>query len=484
MNVHLTPVAACVAAALALAPPLARAADRTVTTCANQGNGSLRAAINSAASGDRIVFDTQAMNCSTITLTSGQIAIGVQELTIQGPTDSTLTVGGFNSSRVFLDYGDRARKLTINNLTIANGYYEVPYATGDEVALGGCILTSGELVLNSSVVTGCRVAMNVGGNIGAAVGGGVAAFKLRLVNSSITDNEAHAYSIAFGGGAWAHTEMIVQASRITGNSANGGQTGGFGGGLASLPVFSNYGGDVRISFSTIADNHSDAGGGGVSVSSDYAARSLTIDHSTISGNSVGKRGGGVFAYATYEYPMVTVAIDDSTIYGNSSEETTGGIYHRYGPLTIRNSTIAGNTALSGVFNMTYSAAAGLFTTGATLQSTIIAKNRVLPNTGSDLNGIGGPSITGADNLIAVTLPGTNAPPGTLTQDPMFGALANFGGATAMLELLPGSPALAAGNNVARLSSDQRGPGFARATNGKVDIGAWQSGDGYFSDGFD
>ena len=90
-----TTLAACLAAALGLASPLAEAVNRTVTNCANMGAGSLRSAVASAGSGDTIVFDTGQMNCSTITLTSGQIEINVDELTVQGPTGSTLTIGGF-----------------------------------------------------------------------------------------------------------------------------------------------------------------------------------------------------------------------------------------------------------------------------------------------------------------------------------------------------------------------------------------------------
>ena len=93
---RLAPLASCFAVAFAaLASPLAAATNLTVSNCSDSGAGSLRAAIASAGSGDTVVFDTVAMNCSTITLTSGQIAIPVVQLTLQGPTTSTLTIGGF-----------------------------------------------------------------------------------------------------------------------------------------------------------------------------------------------------------------------------------------------------------------------------------------------------------------------------------------------------------------------------------------------------
>src|SRR5262249_2932873 len=46
----------------------------TVTSPADNGNGSLRAAIAAAQSGDQIVFDTS-LTGRTITLTSGQLAL-------------------------------------------------------------------------------------------------------------------------------------------------------------------------------------------------------------------------------------------------------------------------------------------------------------------------------------------------------------------------------------------------------------------------
>ncbi len=44
-----------------------------------------------------------------------------------------------------------------------------------------------------------------------------------------------------------------------------------------------------------------------------------------------------------------------------------------------------------------------------------------------------------------------------------------------MALLPGSPAIDAGNNAlipAGITTDQRGPGYARVVNGTVDIGAY------------
>lgn len=481
---HLRSVASCVAAALALAPPIASAADRTVTNCLNMGAGSLRAAVAAAASGDRIVFDTATMNCSAITLTSGQISVDVDELTLQGPTQSVLTIGGFNASRVlFHNRANNAARLTINNLTIQNGKFEsaAPYG----LLLGGCIYSSGDVVLSGTTVTGC-VVRNLIADSGHAAGGGLASYKLHMQNSVISNNVAQGGSGANpGGGVFVQDETVIRSSTISGNASMGPGGTGFssGGGLASQSFFGGIGG-ILIESSTISGNESDFGGG-IAVFYGATGRTVRIERSEISGNKARAYGGGVGIFnPSYASPTLTTTIVNSTISGNRSYGTVGGIFNQ-GYLTVSNSTIAFNRADSDVYQVTYHLAAGLCTTyAATLQSTIIANNTLGAMTGSDLNGPFAPVLTGSNNLVMVTLAGTTAPLGTLTGDPMLAGLIDNGGPTQTHALLMGSPAFGAGNNVAQLASDQRGPGFARSTNGKTDIGAWQSGDGIFFGGFD
>src|SRR5207244_11402345 len=55
-------------------------------------------------------------------------------------------------------------------------------------------------------------------------------------------------------------------------------------------------------------------------------------------------------------------------------------------------------------------------------------------------------------------------------NPLLGPLQNNGGPTPTMALLPGSPALDAGNNTNAPAFDQRGTGFPRIVNGIIDIG--------------
>ncbi len=140
----------------------------------------------------------------------------------------------------------------------------------------------------------------------------------------------------------------------------------------------------------------------------------------------------------------------------------------------------------GLYNRLYSG----YSSTATLTSTIVAGNTTLPNGGgspSDIGGSGSASVSGSYNLIGTGGSGglTNgvnnnqvgvANPGL---DPK--GLQSNGGPTQTIALLPGSPAIDAGNNAAVADppfpgppfTDQRGAGFLRISGGAVDIGAFE-----------
>jgi nitrous oxidase accessory protein NosD len=80
---------------------------------------------------------------------------------------------------------------------------------------------------------------------------------------------------------------------------------------------------------------------------------LTLDHSTVSGNTTMGRtadGGGIFNN------FGTARLDNSTVRGNSAVGTFGdggGIFNNFGTTRLDNSTVSGNTASSsggGIFN--------------------------------------------------------------------------------------------------------------------------------------
>ena len=281
-------LAAAIASAISLLSAGAWAADLHVTNCQNAGSHSLRAMIASAAdTGDRIVFDGT-MNCSTITLTSGELTILSRDLTLQGPTDSTLVIDGNHASRLInavkvttdnkIDFTTR---LTINNLTLRNGLATGVVAPTDHV-LGGCVAVGGDLIVNSSTVTGCT-AKNTSGS---AFGGGIFASGLNMQHSVVTDNLVSAQSTAndtinaSGGGVagLGGLDVVIASSVISGNTTSvaGTHAHGLGGGI----LFSvSQGGKVSITDTSILGNRADVGGG--AYLNAYLGSVLAIDRSTV-----------------------------------------------------------------------------------------------------------------------------------------------------------------------------------------------------------
>jgi hypothetical protein len=117
-----------------------------------------------------------------------------------------------------------------------------------------------------------------------------------------------------------------------------------------------------------------------------------------------------------------------------------------------------------------------------LQSSIIANNTIVGDGFADLY-IAGPGATlyGANNLV---MSANLLLSGTITADPMLGALADNGGATRTRALRPGSPAIDTGNNAENQTYDQRG--HPRVIGLSADIGAFEldTTDVIFADGFD
>src|SRR6516162_9725643 len=151
-----------------------------VTSPADSGDGSLRAMIAAAQSGDQIVFDPS-LQGQTIMLTSGQLAI-TKSLDIEGPGADLLAVSGNHASRVFVISGGVT--VTLAGLTITAGL-----AVGADG--GGGILNVGSTLTLADDVLSSNEAL--GGPGGRAQGGGVSNISdatLTVTHSLLTDNQA------------------------------------------------------------------------------------------------------------------------------------------------------------------------------------------------------------------------------------------------------------------------------------------------------
>ncbi|GGA17693.1 choice-of-anchor Q domain-containing protein [Okeania sp. KiyG1] len=467
-----------------------------VTNTKNAGNGSLRNAIakaNATPGADTITFDSSLAGM-TIGLTSRELSI-TDSLTINGLGANLLTVDAQqNGFRVFnIDNdSDDLINVFINGLTITGG---------NPIGSGGGIFTSENLTIQDSIISG-NTSNGIKGqyDIFTADGGGIDSEygNLNIINTEIINNQAVGdladgnpqFQENFGddpdggGVSIRNGQLNVVDSTISGNKVTGGLSDGGG-------LYGWYS-DITVTNSTISGNAVEGtafgSGGGIynRHGNTTIANSTIADNSTFMTSGVGSAdGGGIFSRNG------DIEITNSTVSGNSAvgldKTDGGGVYSRNGNLTVANSTIsynstAGNSAdgggifsSSGIATITNSTiygnsadgrGGGLFSEGNTnLTNTIIAnstgRDAVLTNSLIDTN---------VNNLIE---DGNYNP--FLSGDPGLGPLQNNGGSTETHALLPGSIAIDAGNNRGSrgLRSDQRGRGFDRIVNGRVDIGAYE-----------
>lgn len=161
------------------------AATVTVTTNADSGAGSLRAAIAAASNGDIITFD----NDYTITLASPLDIIN-KTITITG-AGHHITLSGNNAVRVF-HVGDvgGSGNLTIDHLNIVNGKSTVTECAGSAVACGGGLMLE---YLTTATVLNSTFANNDGGMAGGAIYS-YYGNPLTVTNSTFINNHALAYA--------------------------------------------------------------------------------------------------------------------------------------------------------------------------------------------------------------------------------------------------------------------------------------------------
>jgi hypothetical protein len=451
--VSVRPLAAALISMLGVADRVACAAP-AVTNCNDAGPGSLRASVLAAAEDDTV--DASQLQCSTISLTTGFIAVGQNSLKIIGPGADKLTIDGKDDPQYNIFFHAGNGDLEIDHLAMSNGYL---YLNDPHKYLGGgCIFSAGNVKLNYTTVSFCEV---YAAGLPARGGGVFAQGDLHLTHSVVTGNRADTKGGSYptyGGGVFSNGFITLDNSTISYNNAYN------GGGVRSNT-------EMIVLYSTISNNYSDTGAG---IDCHCV---LLIAGSTISGNG-GFTSGGVYIQNPINGQPQPATIFNSTITGN---RTTGfyaaGAVDSRVPLTITGSTIAFNMSSTYYKNSAVYAASG----SLELENSIVAEN--FP---ADLAVHSGITLSGANNLIVSQF--APALPGTITACPQLEPLADNGGPTFTLALRSTSPAINAGANPLMLTSDQRGAGYPRVFGAKADIGAfeWQGvpGDHVFRNGFD
>jgi hypothetical protein len=237
-------------------------------------------------------------------------------------------------------------------------------------------------------------------------------------------------------------------------------------------------GNMSVSYSTISGNYAHAkGGGGL-----YGEGNVTIAHSVITGNQATQKGGGVAIRQGFKPvgdELVSLTVRASTISGNTAMDG-GGLASLYGsPVEVSDSTIAFNTASRPPLTEWFGGGGGLCVNSYSLRLTnSIVANNTASNNGHDISlfNIAGPTppIDGDHNIVMSSTPA--APPDTISADPGLLPLADNGGPTRTHALAPGSVAIDAGLPFPGLLFDQRGAGFPRNLDVAADIGAFESGE--------
>ncbi len=443
----------------------------TVTSLADAGAGTLRAAINSAeadAVADTIVFDPSVrggtVNLTTFDtgldplefgpsafqITTPVTILGTGETIRRDPTAapfrlfSVLTAGG-NGYLAIADV-----ELTGGLARGGNGFD----GGGGAGGFGGAIYNAGDLTLRRVTVAGNTAQGGGGGdapttsNGGGGGGGGQSASG---VNGGGPNGGTPSTSAGFGGGGVGAIATGAGSGGFGGGGGGVGATGfgaggGFGGGGGGAPSGNNgvggFGG---------GDGAGGAGGGGAGMGGGVFNNrgAVNVENSTVSGNAAVAGTGGT----------------------NTAQGLGGGVFNYNGTVVARSSTFTGNVANDGrqVF------ALGQFSGPANVASTDIG-NSILGQPDVLVAEIvaravsGGTSNTaGSGNLIRTNVGFLGGV--VSTANPLLAPLANNGGPTRTHLPQAGSPALdaLAASAAGTLTTDQRG--VARVSGGRLDIGA-------------
>jgi hypothetical protein len=381
--------------------------------------------------------------------------------TIQGNV-----VSGLGGGLIIGSFHNNPATVNMINCTVSgNSAVGTRAATG---VGGGIQAIAGQLTAQNSTISGNTASLSVA-NLPGGTGGGIfssgsigsSIFNIVLKYCTVTNNRATSYAAnaaVFGGGIDAGGYLRLQGCTVSGNMAlaPAGVLAAGGG------IYTNFPQQLILQNTLVAGNS--AVSAGQSRGGGITASTMTAANSTITGNrtqGASQSSGGAGLYLNLQR---SATVTNCTI-ANNADSTGGGggglfvttsfptFYH----LLLNNTIIASNT-----------------TTSAGGQNDIVGT--VDSNSASNLigNGTGSSGISNGSNG---NLVGSAASP----INPLLGPLQNNGGLTMTLALLPGSPALGAGNVsfvtnppfIGPPFTDQRGPGFSRIINNAVDIGAYE-----------
>ncbi|NML21995.1 right-handed parallel beta-helix repeat-containing protein [Pseudoflavitalea sp. G-6-1-2] len=375
-----------------------------------------------------------------------------------------------------------ARDLTSSNATVLSGNlgsYNYVY----HVLFGNRSLGSDPLVVDGFTVqegssSGTTLVVDQGDNVSSVHGGGIYLLNgasVKFNNMVVVNN----YASSYGGGVAAmfSSNVSFQNSYIASNASGqfGGGIGVYGNDTVTLTnstiqqcassygggVYLNQGSPLIITNSLIQNNTAYSYGGGVF---SQTGSPVTANGVQIKGNSGGNSGGGIYV----QYSTGTNVFNNVLISGNYAGSNGAGIFIANDVGQLTNTTIVGNSSVSG--GAIYNSSAGL-----TINNSVIYNNR------SGIANIGSATIKYslvqgvAADANAHNLSGNDDPSFTLPVDYNNGANAdgNYTLQSGSILKNAGSNALYPGLSAS--STDLAGS--ARVSNyangGTIDIGAYE-----------
>ncbi|WP_428305020.1 choice-of-anchor Q domain-containing protein [Lacipirellula sp.] len=450
--------------------------------------------VNDTAAGSTMAGPSAFFIYETSLVIDGQTGLS-QGIAIARDTNPASYVGGQVPSFRLFDV-DAGSNLTLESLTLSSGRAQgfaggngfLGGGGGGSAGLGGAIFNRGSLKIQNSTLTGNVAQGGAGGanDDNSSGEGGAGGAGLGSHGTNATSNNG-AIGGGPNGGAAGNTYGGVGGfgggggGGASDGSSSGGKSGGYGGfgggggGGGGASVFPGAGG--------IGGFGGGGGGTGSRASAGAGGFGGGAGNNSYAGGGGAGMGGAIFNEAG------VVVITNSTLNGNAAIGGGGGeagaglggaLFNRNGTLTVASSTISGNTAAQGgrgIFNL----GDYLGSTTESTTATAIITNTIIGQ-GSDVavedftgtTNVGGTNSTsGSNNLIRSS---SGFAGGIVsTADPKLGILADYGGLTWTMELLPGSPAINAGTPayLPPPNVDQRGVSFTRVIGGRIDIGAFE-----------
>lgn len=321
------------------------------------------------------------------------------------------------------------------------------------LALAGIVLPLALIACRSDDVTGntpalrAKPAFITGAALTVTNTNDAGAGSLRQAIADAVDGDVIGFDASIAGQTilLSSDQLIVDAKRIsiTGPTANG-ITLSAGGSSRVMHVLNTS--NVTLTNVTVTGGNVGGAFGGGGILNDGI---LTIDHSTIAGNSANSGSGGAVS------SNGTLTVSNSTLSGNSALYG-GALYTSTGQLTLINTTVTGNASGQG---------GGIDGAAAVLRNSIVAGNSGVldANCHSSVGiSLGGVNLSNDDSCGA-------AGAAMIIADPKLGPLANNGGPTKTHDLADDSPAIDAAAGGCTVTDDQRY--VARPQGGACDIGA-------------